>query len=392
MLLLPLFTIEPFVVPFVVPKAQAQAQAQQAQTSSITILGRICSSDPVTISNDYIQNLMYSMDPYISSCSYGKMRMPAPLNIVVGPIDIPCKGYITVQNIPWSGYTCNDIDYLGWITYARSIFNVTNYAHTILVMFGNVTLKCPWSGLSVVDCVQSTQSTQSNTCNIWLQSLGLDNIYYEQQSTVLHEMGHNWGLMHSSSPGSEYGDFSCAMASCCGQRCFNVYQSRKMGWSLPIESIVEPLKGHWYSYNIPGLLLTDTNHITIDLSASQDKGLYFVSFRVPYGYDVNLLPYLQNMVYVHYIPSKNIQALQKPMLYAMLSQDITNNTFVQKNVITIKVVNIVQGASAYVSFCVPMQMQTNTCGLDINCDGNIQPCTLPLPLGDPCICCCGSPL
>ena len=364
------------------------------QQSSITILGRICSPDPVTISNDYIQNLMNSMDPYISSCSYGKMRMPLPLNIVVGPIDIPCKGFITVQNIPWSGQTCNDIDYLGWITYARTIFNATNYSHTILVMFGNVTLQCPWSGLSVVDC-GLPGTGKSNTCNIWLQSLGLDNIYYEQQSTVLHELGHNWGLMHSSTPGSEYGDFSCAMASCCGQRCFNVYQSRKMGWSLPIESIVEPLKGHWFSYNIPGLLLTDTNHITIDLSASIDKGLYFVSFRVPYGYDVNLLPYLQNMVYVHYVPSKNIQALQKPVLYAMLSQDITNNTFVQKNVISIKVEYIVQGVSAYVSFCVPMSPPLpifNTCGLDINCDGHIQPCALPITNTNTCTCCCGSPL
>ena len=358
--------------------------------SSLTIMGRICSSDPVTISNAYVQSLINSMDPYISNCSYGKARMPVDgvSNIVVGPVDIPCHGVISIQNITWSGYTCNNIDYLGWISYAqnyvKTVYNIdpSKYSHTILVMFGNITLKCPWSGLADVDC--------SSNCHIWLQSLGLDNIYYEQQSMILHELGHNWGLMHSSTPGGEYGDFSCAMASCCGERCFNVYQSRKMGWSVPIESIVEPLKGHWYSYNIPGLLLTDINHITIDLNISRDIGLYFLSFRVPYGYDINLLPYLQNMVYVHFIPSKNLYALQKPLLYAMLSASLNNNTF-NNNVISVKVNNIVNGVSANVSFCVPVTGKIAECGLDNNCDGIIEPCIMPLPLPltpAGCTCCC----
>ena len=370
--------------------------AISGQQSSITIMGRICSSEPITISNGYMQNLIDSMDPYLSSCSYAKTRMPlGEMNIVVGPVDIPCGGVIPVgfqgNGIAWSGYTCNNIDYLGWITFAqnyvKTVYKIdpANFNHTILVMFGNVTLKCPWSGLSDVSC-----SANSN-CHIWLQSLGLANIYYEQQSMILHELGHNWGLLHSSTPGSEYGDFSCAMASCCGERCYNVYQSRKMGWSLPIASIVEPLKGTWYSYVIPGLLLTDTNHITIDLNATIDKGLYFISFRVPYGYDIYLLPYLQNMVYVHYIPSKNIDALQKPILYAMLSAMPNNNTYVLANTITIKVDNINYGVNADISFCIPWT-GTKPCGVDINCDGIIEECTpmpLPLPLAtNNCTCCC----
>ena len=74
--------------------------AISGQQSSITIMGRICSSEPITISNGYMQNLIDSMDPYLSSCSYAKTRMPlGEMNIVVGPVDIPCGGVI--KNMWW---------------------------------------------------------------------------------------------------------------------------------------------------------------------------------------------------------------------------------------------------------------------------------------------------
>lgn len=36
------------------------------------------------------------------------------------------------------------------------------------------------------------------------------------------------GLMHSGTPGQEYGDCSCAMSNCGGQRCYNAPYS----WNL----------------------------------------------------------------------------------------------------------------------------------------------------------------
>lgn len=38
--------------------------------------------------------------------------------------------------------------------------------------------------------------------------------------TFLHELGHNLGLQHSSTPGLEYGDMSSPMGNCCDSpRC-----------------------------------------------------------------------------------------------------------------------------------------------------------------------------
>ena len=36
--------------------------------------------------------------------------------------------------------------------------------------------------------------------------------------TAFHELGHNLGLQHSTTPGNEYGDNSCVMAGCCNTR------------------------------------------------------------------------------------------------------------------------------------------------------------------------------
>ena len=52
-----------------------------------------------------------------------------------------------------------------------------------------------------------------------------------QLDVTFHELGHNFGLQHSTTPGNEYGDCSCAMGACASLRCFNAVQSWILGWS-----------------------------------------------------------------------------------------------------------------------------------------------------------------
>eukprot|EP00983_Pelagomonas_calceolata_P053898 1143481-Pelagomonas_calceolata.AAC.8 len=57
---------------------------------------------------------------------------------------------------------------------------------------------------------------------------------------------HKTGLMHSGTPGQEYGDCSCAMSNCGGKRCFNVAQS----WNLVRDGFHQSKKLPLQAYNL----------------------------------------------------------------------------------------------------------------------------------------------
>ena len=334
--------------------------------TSLTILARICSTTPVTMSTGQMQTVINMLDPYVASCSYGKTRMPADgvSNIVIGPINIPCKGYVTDAKYAWSGSTCTGIDYLGWMDYATNYvktslgINPDKYDHKILILFGVETL-CQWAGMGAVQCTPPG-------CFVWIQRLSATMI-----ETILHELGHNLGVLHSSTLNDTYGDYSCVMGSCCGARCFSVYPSSKFGWSNPIPGgkMVSPIAGLWTSYVLPGLLASDYNHISVSIPGL-NNGIFYMSFRTPFGFDANLMQYLQNKVYVHYLTIKDENTLQRPFRYAILAQG--EKYIDSASTLVFKADTIIPNINAYISFCLPTgPYEICGDGLDNDCNGLI---------------------
>ena len=54
---------------------------------------------------------------------------------------------------------------------------------------------------------------------------------YATIDVAFHEQSHNFGNYHSTTPGNEYGDTSCAMGACCNVRCHNAAQMYHLDWN-----------------------------------------------------------------------------------------------------------------------------------------------------------------
>ncbi len=48
---------------------------------------------------------------------------------------------------------------------------------------------------------------------------------------MVHEIGHNLFQDHSGYGTDEYGDTTCAMGSCCHDRCYNTPRAWHLGWT-----------------------------------------------------------------------------------------------------------------------------------------------------------------
>ena len=57
---------------------------------------------------------------------------------------------------------------------------------------------------------------------------------YATIDVAFHEQSHNFGNYHSTTPGNEYGDTSCAMGACCNVRCHNAAQMYHLDWNQAV--------------------------------------------------------------------------------------------------------------------------------------------------------------
>lgn len=97
---------------------------------------------------------------------------------------------------------------------------------------------CPWKGKAKIGC----RGDDPLSCAMWLNAPNFPRRDPPLNlPLVLHEIGHNLGLLHSGdASGNEYGDTSCAMGAvdeASGTRCFNAPQSRYLGLSKPLATL-----------------------------------------------------------------------------------------------------------------------------------------------------------
>lgn len=71
-------------------------------------------------------------------------------------------------------------------------------------------------------------------------------------STLVHEMGHEWGLSHSTSLTYDYGDCSCIMGCASNTDvCFNAPQAERLGMLRALPDSDLRLIDGWKIYNLP---------------------------------------------------------------------------------------------------------------------------------------------
>lgn len=176
-------------------------------------------------------------------------------------------------------------DYNGWAAAANALAQSAGFSPSAYNRISYVTPRnanCPWQGLGAVGGSQPTQT--------WVQQCASTGMFS-------HELGHNLGFHHASTPGSEYGDASDPMgASKLVQS--NAANRVMAGWLYGSRSLDVSSGG---SYSIGALESDPSSGPQVLRLKKADTGeYYYLSMRQPVGVDsTNLWTAYQNTVSVH---------------------------------------------------------------------------------------------
>lgn len=122
---------------------------------------------------------------------------------------------------------------------------------------------------------------------------GIEDVY-------AHELGHNMGMYHASTPNSEYGDGTGIMgAGGNGLRHLNSAHLDEMGWRSPAMNTTITGSG---TYDIAPQSLSESQSPAPQILriAKPDTGeYYYIAYRRPLGFDSNLDWWHHDMVTVH---------------------------------------------------------------------------------------------
>jgi hypothetical protein len=338
--------------------SQSSIGIATTNVTSIVMFLNICGKSPGIVYDKFkamwhtssAVNGQNTMQGYYQSCSQGYTTfLEADNYIVPAEIMLPCTG--TIWNLPWDATKCGNREVYGWANFAENYarntlgIDLTRYSRKIIVLPS--LNQCKWIGLGSVGC--------GGSCYTWINGPNALNL-----DILFHELGHNLGLLHSTTPGQEYGDFSCAMGGGGGVRCYNAPQNWLLGWAKTIDNlnVANFIQNIWKIYIIPPQTTVTNNMIRI--SANWDTTLdtnafYFISFRARVNYDRGLNTRYANAVFVHnYNNSDNSDSTRisgiKPELLKVLNT--ASQTWIQTNYkLAVKVNSITSGVSASISTC-----------------------------------------
>jgi hypothetical protein len=277
-----------------------------------------------------------ALNNYMSNCTYGKYSL-ASISQVTPTIELPCVS----PHYNYNSNVCGGSEIYGWMQHAMDIANTyfsidtSKFRHIMLMLPHSVT--CGWAGLGQLGC--------GSQCFTWY----VGN-YGKMLNVLMHELGHNFGLHHSSTQGAEYGDTSCTMGSIFSNICYNVPQS----WVLGVTSPKIILNNTNFAnrnanttniYDIESHLVNSTNFIKIDVDWIDTTTSYFISFRTPISYDKFLMAAYKNKVFVHKFIRQRANG-KLPVLIAVL--DLLNSYEIPSTNLVVKFLSMPSASTAKV--------------------------------------------
>ncbi|MDA9101057.1 Ig-like domain-containing protein [Omnitrophica bacterium] len=251
----------------------SSAPAAAVSGDQKTIVLRVDFQDkPTACTVEGIDNLMFSgsssVDLYYQESSFGNITFSGD---VKGPFTIPYNNTTTCDYYNWA-YAADDAATAAGV-------DLMQYQRRIYVL---PTSCNGWAGLGTIGGYPS---------RVWV--LG----YCSTPDIYAHELGHNLNMRHASTDACEYCDYSCIMGyGAVGLRHPNGPHKAQMGW-IPPERIQTVSANGLYTISAEEQFLGGIQAVRIPKA---DTGEYFyLSFRVPTGFDTVLRSAYQNRTSVH---------------------------------------------------------------------------------------------
>ncbi|KXZ53822.1 hypothetical protein GPECTOR_6g740 [Gonium pectorale] len=209
---------------------------------------------------------------YVATCSYGKARFDQQ-NTRILTVKLPCNGTGHVTGMRWTSDSCSQDNLFNWMYeveyYIDNVlkppsWNHRRFRHHIIITPRNMTgwagAGCDWSGVGSVGMAQGSWSYAWISGDSW-----------QTKQVYLHEMGHNYNLMHAAtlengSPDScSHCDWSSAMGFCCDTRCMSAPHSWQMGWAKPaaVVSVKQLTRGNTLAYELPSAIMSDAHYLQV---------------------------------------------------------------------------------------------------------------------------------
>ncbi|KAI7842874.1 hypothetical protein COHA_003491 [Chlorella ohadii] len=169
-----------------------------------------------------------SLAATLNSCSHGRSRLTPQNSLVTDLVTLPCGGY--GGQVPWNWDDCS---FYNWMAMSDNVdailrsrgIDVNRYKFRFYLM-PRLYSGCGYEGLGY----QGLDGY--GIARNWVGGYS-----WTSPQVYLHELGHNLQVGHASGPSAaipgtidEYGDDSCAMGSCCFNRCFNTPHAFQLGW------------------------------------------------------------------------------------------------------------------------------------------------------------------
>lgn len=238
--------------------------------------------------NDNI--IFRSFKHYFQTCSMNRTLFLPEDNMILSGIDFPCYG-TSKSGYRYNMNKCDNEEMFSLAEFVEEYatskgIDMSSYNSRIILLPKD--MPCWWAGLASIGCSQA--------CYTWaIMSKSMPF------NVLMHELGHNNGLMHSNLPAVEYGDSSCTMGVS-PQVCFNAAQSWRLGWHTPQATLYVSALSTALTQSLSPLTYiikcqqTNQNSILLIMDSSI---AYTISYRCSQGkYERNLGNY-NNKVSIH---------------------------------------------------------------------------------------------